>query len=39
MNQLSLRYGRIPYFWSRTGAMDASFQQFLLQHRAVPISK
>jgi len=31
-NQLSLRYGHFPYFWSETGAMDSSFDRFLLEH-------
>ena len=36
--QLSLWYGHFPYLWSRTGAMDASFQHFLLQHRGERMS-
>jgi undecaprenyl-diphosphatase len=27
--QLSLRYGHFPYFWSRTSAMDRSFRRYV----------
>src|SRR5690242_19312392 len=30
--QLSLRYGHVPYLWSRTGAMDRSFEIFVRQN-------
>lgn len=30
--QLSLRYGHVPYLWSRTGAMDRSFEVFVRQN-------
>jgi protein tyrosine/serine phosphatase len=33
--QLSIRYGHFPYLVSGTGAMDASFQRFLLEQEAV----
>jgi protein tyrosine/serine phosphatase len=29
--QLSLRFGHVPYLWSRTGAMDRSFEIFVRQ--------
>jgi protein tyrosine phosphatase (PTP) superfamily phosphohydrolase (DUF442 family) len=29
--QLSLLYGHVPYLWSRTGAMDKSFEMFVHQ--------
>lgn len=31
-NQLSLRYGHFPYFWSGTRAMDSSFGRFVREH-------
>ena len=34
--QLSLRYGHVPYLWSRTGAMDKSFENFLRENAARP---
>jgi protein tyrosine/serine phosphatase len=33
--QLSLRYGHVPYLWSRTGAMDRSFEIFVRQKPAI----
>jgi protein tyrosine phosphatase (PTP) superfamily phosphohydrolase (DUF442 family) len=33
-SQLSIRYGHFPYLVSGTGAMDASFERFLLEQRA-----
>jgi protein tyrosine/serine phosphatase len=32
--QLSIRYRHVPYLWTGTGAMDASFQRFLREGRA-----
>lgn len=32
--QLSIRYGHVPYLWTGTAAMDASFQRFLREGRA-----
>ena len=34
--QLSLRYGHVPYLWSRTGAMDKSFEIFVRQDSPKP---
>ena len=34
--QLSLLYGHFPYLWSRTGAMDKSFETFVRQHSPSP---
>jgi len=33
--QLSLRFGHVPYLWSRTGAMDRSFEIFVRQRPAI----
>jgi protein tyrosine/serine phosphatase len=33
--QLSLRYGHVPYLWSRTGAMDRSFEIFVRQKPSI----
>ncbi len=32
--QLSLRYGHVPYLWSKTGAMDRSFAAFVAARAA-----
>ncbi len=34
--QLSLLYGHFPYLWSRTGAMDKSFETFVRQNSSSP---
>jgi protein tyrosine/serine phosphatase len=34
--QLSLLYGHFPYLWSRTGAMDESFETFVRQNSPKP---
>jgi protein tyrosine/serine phosphatase len=34
--QLSLRYGHVPYLWSRSGAMDKSFENFVRENSARP---
>ena len=34
--QLSLLYGHFPYLWSRTGAMDKSFETFVRQYSPSP---
>jgi protein tyrosine/serine phosphatase len=34
--QLSLRYGHVPYLWSRTGAMDESFAIFVRENSPKP---
>jgi protein tyrosine/serine phosphatase len=33
--QLSLRFGHVPYLWSRTGAMDRSFEIFVRQKSSI----